>query len=266
MTEHAIERLIAIMARLRDPQHGCPWDIEQDFRSIAPYTIEEAHEVADAIERGDLDALKDELGDLLFQVVFHARMASEIDVFGFDDVVHAVSDKLIRRHPHVFGDDHIADADAQTRNWEAIKAAERAEQGNDDTSILAGISRGLPALRRSVKLQKRAASVGFDWPEVEPIYAKLAEETDELRQAVDSEDPDQIEDEIGDLLFVLTNLARRLKVDPGAALRRSNHKFEQRFRAMEALAEQRGLDLAELDIEAQESLYQEVKQAVADSA
>lgn len=259
MKTEPIQRLIEIMVRLRDPDNGCPWDIEQDFRSIAPYTIEEAHEVADAIERGDMDDLKDELGDLLFQVVFHARMAEEQGSFTFNQVVEAVADKLERRHPHVFGDADIADAESQTVNWEQIKAAERAERGSDDDSVLAGVSRGLPALRRSVKLQKRAARVGFDWPTVEPIFDKLDEEAAELQQAMAGGDADQVEDEVGDLLFVLTNLARKLKVDPGAALRRSNHKFETRFRAMEALARERGLDLSSMSLDEQEALYQAVK-------
>ena len=256
----AIERLIDIMARLRDPDGGCPWDIEQDFKSIASYTIEEAHEVADAIQREDLDDLKDELGDLLFQVVFHARMAEEQQAFAFDDVAHAISDKLERRHPHVFGDMAIDSAEAQTVNWERIKAEERADKGETDGSALAGVSRGLPALRRAVKLQKRAARVGFDWPDTVPILAKLREEAEELEQGIAAGDQDNIEEEIGDLLFVVTNLARKLKVDPGAALRRSNHKFEQRFRAMEALATERGLDLAALDLEQQDALYETIKQ------
>jgi nucleoside triphosphate diphosphatase len=254
-----MQRLIDIMARLRDPEGGCPWDIEQDFKSIAPYTVEEAHEVADAIERGDLDDLKDELGDLLFQVVFHARMAEEQGAFDFCDVVVSIADKLERRHPHVFGDAEIADAHAQTVNWEAIKAAERAEKGDGDESLLAGVSRGLPALRRSVKLQKRAAKVGFDWPAPDPIFDKLGEEADELRAAMRSGDADGIEEEVGDLLFVITNLARKLEVDPGAALRRSNFKFEQRFRAMEALATERGLVLGDLSADELEALYRQAK-------
>ncbi len=254
-----IHRLLHIMARLRDPEGGCPWDIEQDFRSIAPYTIEEAHEVADAIERGDLEDLRDELGDLLFQVVFHARMAEEKGAFAFDDVAAAISDKLERRHPHVFGDADIGDAQAQTVNWENIKAAERAERGESDDSVLAGVSRGLPALRRAVKLQKRAARVGFDWPAVEPIFDKIQEEADELRAAMADDDADGIEEELGDLLFAVTNLARKLEVDPGGALRRSNHKFERRFRAMETLAVERGLDLSAMPHEALEDHYLEVK-------
>ena len=257
--KQSIQRLLDIMARLRDPDDGCPWDIEQDFRSIAPYTSEEAHEVADAIERGDLDDLKDELGDLLFQVVFHARMAEEEGAFRFGDVVESIADKLERRHPHVFGDAEIADAHAQTVNWEQIKAAERAEKGDGDGSLLAGVSRGLPALRRSVKLQKRAARVGFDWPAAEPVFDKIVEELDELKEAMAATDADGIEEEVGDLLFAVTNLARKLDVDPGGALRRSNFKFEQRFRAMEALAAERSQDLKALNADELEGLYRKAK-------
>jgi ATP diphosphatase len=263
MSEAAITRLIGIMARLRDPQSGCPWDIEQTFRSIASYTIEEAHEVAEAIERGDMADLRDELGDLLFQVVFHSRMAEELELFAFEDVAEAISDKLVRRHPHVFGDRSFDSIEDQTASWEQIKAEERAQKGEADRSVLAGVSRGLPALRRAVKLQKRAARVGFDWPDTGPVFAKLREETEELEQAIAADDADNMEEEIGDLLFVLTNLARHLKVDPGAALRRSNHKFEERFRAMEALAEERALDLAALDLQQQDALYREVKARLA---
>ncbi|MEN1728123.1 MAG: nucleoside triphosphate pyrophosphohydrolase [Pseudomonadota bacterium] len=260
MTDSATHRLIEIMARLRDPKTGCPWDIEQDFRSIASYTIEEAHEVAEAIERNDMDDLKDELGDLLFQVVFHARMAEELEHFVYDDVANAIADKLVRRHPHVFGDQTITDSDDQTANWERIKAEERAAKGGSDDSALAGVSRGLPALRRAVKLQKRAARVGFDWPDTGPVFAKLREETDELEQALRANDQDNMEEEVGDLLFVVANLARHMKVDPGAALRRSNQKFEARFRAMESLAQSRGLSLDDLDLEQQDELYEEIKQ------
>ncbi|QKK03434.1 MAG: nucleoside triphosphate pyrophosphohydrolase [Pseudomonadota bacterium] len=252
----AMGRLLDIMIRLRDRQAGCPWDMQQTFRTIAPYTIEEAHEVADAIERDDLEGLRDELGDLLFQVVFHARMAEEQGAFTFDDVARAIADKLERRHPHVFGETEYASAEVQTAAWEDIKAAERSERGENDDSALAGVSRGLPALRRAVKLQKRAARVGFDWPDIEPIFGKLAEESAELRQAIAAGDEDNVEEEIGDLLFVITNLARKLEVDPGGALRRSNYKFEQRFRRMEALAQERGLTLSELDAGDQEQLYQ----------
>lgn len=260
-----IQRLLAIMARLRDPERGCPWDVQQDFRTIAPYTIEEAHEVADAIERGDLDDLRDELGDLLFQVVFHARMAEEQAAFAFDDVVDAVADKLVRRHPHVFGDARVANAQEQTVSWEEIKAAERAQKGGEDSSILAGVSRGLPALRRSVKLQKRAARVGFDWPDAMPVFDKIREETGELERAVAASDADNTEEELGDLLFAVTNVARKLDVDPGSALRRANHKFERRFRSMEALAAERGVDLAESGRETLEAIYIEAKRRLGEA-
>jgi ATP diphosphatase len=259
MTTHRIDDLLDIMARLRDPADGCPWDVEQTFATIAPHTVEEAHEVADAIVRGDMEELKDELGDLLFQVVFHARMAEEEGAFDFADVVEAINDKMLRRHPHVFGDEDIADAEAQTANWEKIKADERAAKGETDTSALAGVPGGLGALQRAVKLQKRAARVGFDWPTVEPIFEKLDEEVDELKQAIALEDADNIEEELGDLLFVLSNLARKLDVDPDMALRRSNLKFEQRFRGMEALAAEREMDFPTLDLDEQELLYREVK-------
>jgi len=259
--EASIERLIAIMARLRDPEIGCPWDIEQTFRSIASYTIEEAHEVAEAIERNDMADLKDELGDLLFQVVFHARMAEEQAAFAFDDVADAISDKLIRRHPHVFGNETFESSEAQTESWERIKAEERAAKGEQDASAMAGVSKGLPALRRAVKLQKRAARVGFDWPTIDPVFSKLREEATELEQAIAANDHDNMEEEVGDLLFVLANLARHLNVDPGAALRRSNQKFEQRFRAMESLAAERGLDLDSLSLAEQDRLYNVIKAA-----
>lgn len=264
-TERPIERLLAIMARLRDPQGGCPWDLEQDFSTIAPYTIEEAYEVADAIDRQDLAGLKDELGDLLLQVVFHAQMAAEQGAFVFDDVANAISDKMVRRHPHVFGDASFADAEAQTLNWEAIKRAERAAAGEQDTSALAGISRGLPEWQRALKLQSRAARTGFDWPGPEPVLEKLQEEIAEVRAEFARGDVaanhERLEDEIGDLLFVAANLARHAKVDPGAALRRANQKFERRFRAMEALAEAAGTPLSTLTLEQQEALWQQVKRA-----
>ena len=264
-----IAGLLAIMARLRDREHGCPWDLEQDFSTIAPYTIEEAYEVADAIDRGDLDALKDELGDLLLQVVFHAQMAHEQQAFAFDDVATAISEKMVRRHPHVFGDASFADAGAQTLNWEEIKRAERAAAGEEDRSALAGISRGLPEWQRAVKLQHKAAKVGFDWPGPDPVIAKLHEEIEEVRAefaavAADPGDPaarDRLEDELGDLLFVCANLARHAKVDVGAALRRANLKFEQRFRAMEAMAAADGLRLSDLPLAAQDAYWDRAKQA-----
>jgi ATP diphosphatase len=262
-----IGTLLAIMARLRDPAGGCPWDRDQTFATIAPYTIEEAYEVVDAIDRGDLDDLRDELGDLLLQVVFHARMAEEQGAFDFADVVAAISDKMLRRHPHVFAGAQVGDAAAQTRAWEAHKHAERAAAGGTDASALAGIARGLPEWQRAVKLQHRAARVGFDWPGPVPVIAKLHEEIDEVLvefDAVahapgDAAAQDRLEDEIGDLLFVCANLARHAKVDPGTALRRANRKFERRFRAMEALAAADGKQLAELPLEQQEVYWLRAK-------
>ena len=263
-----IATLLRVMAALRHPETGCPWDVEQDFSTIAPYTIEEAYEVADAIDRGDLADLKDELGDLLLQVVFHARMAEEQGVFDFGDVVAAICDKMTRRHPHVFAGASVEDAEAQTRNWDELKRAERAARGDADTSALAGISRGLPEWQRAVKLQHKAAKVGFDWPGPEPVIAKLHEEIDEVRAeftavARDPDDAaarDRLEDEIGDVLFVCANLARHAKVDFGAALRRANLKFERRFRAMEALAGADG-GLAGKSLEAQDRYWDSAKAA-----
>jgi nucleoside triphosphate diphosphatase len=258
-----IADLLAIMARLRDPADGCPWDREQTFATIAPYTIEEAYEVADAIDRGDLDDLRDELGDLLLQVVFHARMAQEQGAFEFSDVVAAISDKMLRRHPHVFADTPVEDAAAQTRAWEVHKQAERKAAGNADGSALAGIARGLPEWQRAIKLQHRAARVGFDWPGPLPVIAKLHEEIEEVRVEFgavasapgDAAAQDRLEDEIGDLLFVCANLARHAKVDPGTALRRANRKFERRFRDMEALAAAEGVQLTDLPLEQQERYW-----------
>lgn len=261
MTEpgNGIERLLAIMARLRDPANGCPWDVAQDYASIAPYTIEEAYEVADAIDRGDFDDLRDELGDLLLQVVFHAQMAQEQGRFDFADVAAAICDKMVRRHPHVFADAMVADADAQTLAWEQHKRAERA-QHSDDHSALAGIARGLPEWQRATKLQKRAAAVGFDWPSVEPVLEKLHEEIAEVRvEFAKGLGHDALEDEIGDVLFVCVNLARHAKVDFGNALRRANAKFERRFRRMEVLAAGDGLVLAELDLSAQDGYWERAK-------
>lgn len=260
----SIDRLLSIMARLRDPQRGCPWDLAQDFSTIAPYTIEEAYEVVDAIDRGDLDDLKDELGDLLLQVVFHAQMAAEQGAFEFDEVADAISDKLVRRHPHVFASVQADDAADVARNWEEIKRIERAGKGKQDASALAAISRGMPEWQRALKLQSRAAKTGFDWPGPAPVMAKLEEEMVEVRAelARDVDDPDRaarLQDEIGDLLFVCLNLARKSQVDAGAALRHANAKFERRFRAMEAEAERDGLTFAELELEAQEALWQRVK-------
>jgi len=264
-----IQRLLAIMARLRDPAGGCPWDLAQDFSTIAPYTIEEAYEVADAIDRGDMAGLREELGDLLLQVVFHAQMATEAGEFGFADVARAISDKMERRHPHVFGDARRDDAEAVRASWEEIKRAERVAAGNDDRSALAGIARGLPEWQRAVKLQERAARTGFDWPGPAPVLAKLEEELAEVRAEFDALAAahgdaavrDRLEDELGDLLFVAANLARHAGVDVGAALRRANHKFERRFRAMEALAAAEGTCIDGLALDAQEALWERVKRA-----
>ena len=261
--------LLAIMARLRDREHGCPWDVEQTFATIAPYTIEEAYEVADAIDRGDLPGLKDELGDLLLQVVFHARMAEEQGAFAFADVVAAIGDKMVRRHPHVFGGAAVEDAAAQTRAWDEHKRREREQAGHDDGSALAGIARGLPEWQRAVKLQHKAAKVGFDWPGPAPVIEKLHEEIDEVRAefAAIAADPGdaaaqhRLEDEIGDLLFVCANLARHAKVDVGSALRRANLKFERRFRAMEALAAADGTALERLPLEEQDRYWERAKRA-----
>lgn len=227
-----MSRLLEIMRRLRDPETGCPWDIEQDFSTIAPYTIEEAYEVADAIQREAWDELKTELGDLLFQSVFHAQMAEERGLFGFDDVANTMSDKMVSRHPHVFGtESREKSAEQQTRDWEMIKAAERATKA--ETRTLDGVALGLPALLRAVKLQKRAARVGFDWPSTDQVLSKIIEETQELVEARDSMDQTAIEEEFGDLLFVVANLARHLKIDPEAALRAANAKFVRRFSYIE---------------------------------
>ena len=257
----AIEPLLSIMARLRDRERGCPWDLVQDFATIAPYTIEEAYEVADAIDRHDLAGLKDELGDLLFQVVFHARMAEEAGHFAFGDVVAAICDKMVRRHPHVFGDAVVADAAAQTVAWEESKRRERGEGA--DASALAGVARGLPEWQRALKLQQRAAAVGFDWPDVDPVLAKLHEEIEEVRAEfkAPARDPQRLTDEIGDVLFVCVNLARHAGVDPGTALRHANAKFERRFRRMEALAAADGTGLPAVPLQGQERYWDRAKAA-----
>jgi ATP diphosphatase len=259
---HPIDRLLEIMARLRDPERGCPWDREQDFRTIAPYTIEEAYEVADAIERADMAALKDELGDLLLQVVFHARMAEEAGHFAFDDVAGAISDKMVRRHPHVFGDVAIASVAAQNEAWEAHKAAERAATGNARSVVaseLDGVALALPALLRAAKISGRAARIGFDWPDARAVIPKIAEEIAEVEAELDAgAAPVALEEEIGDLLFAAANLARKLEVEPETALRRATAKFERRFRQVEALAAERGIGR---DLGALEALWLEVKES-----
>lgn len=242
--------LADVMARLRDPDTGCPWDIQQDFASIAPYTIEEAYEVADAVERNDMDALRDELGDLLLQVAFHSRMAEQAGHFALQDVIDAITQKMIRRHPHVFGEGaRREDGHAQ---WEAIKAAERAEK-DPDPSALAGVAIALPALLRAEKLQNRAARTGFDWPDMVGVLDKIAEELDEVREAATQ---DEREEEVGDLFFAVVNLARHLKVDPETALRKANGKFDRRFRSMEAQA---GDTFAGLPLDGKEALWQQAK-------
>ena len=251
-------RLLEIMRRLRDPETGCPWDIEQDFATIAPYTIEEAYEVADAIERDAWDELKGELGDLLFQSVFHAQMASERGLFTFDEVADTMSDKMVARHPHVFGDEsRDKSAEQQTRDWETVKAAERAGKAQHGT--LDGVAIGLPALLRAVKLQKRAARVGFDWPEVGNVVDKIAEEAEELVEARDSLTQEEIEEEMGDLLFVMANLARHLGVEPEGALRAANAKFIRRFEGIEARLGAQGKRPEDSTLEEMDALWDAVK-------
>src|ERR1700732_4562027 len=251
-----IDRLLEIMARLRDPERGCPWDREQDFATIAPYTIEEAYEVADAIERGDMAALKDELGELLLQVGFHARLAEEAGLFAFDQVAEAIADKMLRRHPHVFGDVEIGSVAAQNEGWGAHKAGERKGSGAAD-SVLDGVALALPALLRAAKISRRAARIGFDWPDARAVIPKLMEEICELEAELDGGAPAAaLEEEMGDLLFAVANLARKLDIEPETALRRATAKFERRFRRVEALAAERGIGP---DLDALEALWQEVK-------
>ncbi len=254
-----IERLVEIMVRLRAPD-GCPWDRVQDFRSIAPYTIEEACEVAEAIEQGDMAGLRDELGDLLLQVVYHARMAEEAGEFGFDDVVRAVSDKMLSRHPHVFGDTPGGPrARAEDVDWEAMKAAERAQRGEHRDSVLDGVPVTLAGLTRALKLTRRAATVGFDWTDPKDVLSKLTEEAAELVDEIDADDTERMEEEYGDLLFVLANLARHLKVDPEAAMRRANTKFERRFRGVEALLKADGRSPEQATLAEMDALWDQVK-------
>ncbi len=260
----ALQRLIGIMAKLRDPVGGCPWDQVQDFASIAPYTVEEAYEVADAIGRGPEPAvLLDELGDLLFQTVYHARMAEEREWFAFADVAEAIADKMIRRHPHVFGDAAARDAAAQTAAWEVQKAAERATRA--ETGTLAGVPVGLPALTRAAKLTRRAARVGFDWPDAAAVLDKLEEEAAELRAELPGADPTRLADEVGDLLFVLANLARKLDLDPEACLAAANRKFERRFAGVEARLAATGLAPGDAGLPAMEPAWQAVKAAERDA-
>ncbi len=263
LPQEPLARLLAVMAWLRHREHGCPWDIDQTFRTIAPYTIEEAYEVADAIDRDDLPALKEELGDLLLQVVYHAQMASEAKAFDFADVAAAIAEKMIDRHPHVFGDLRITDADAQTASWEARKAAERARKGDTPAGTLDGVARALPALLRAEKLQKRAARVGFDWKTIGPVIDKIEEELRELRSELEAGKVDaaRVHDELGDVLFATANLARHCKVDPEAALRSTNDKFERRFRYIERKLAEQGRTPSQASLEEMEELWQAAKTA-----
>lgn len=256
-----IEALLAIMAKLRDPNGGCPWDLEQNFATIAPYTIEEAYEVADAIERGDMADLRDELGDLLLQVAFHAQMADEDDLFKFEDVVRAICEKMIRRHPHVFGDEATGSAVAVKGRWDEIKDQERAAKGKPvPASILDDVPFALPALTRAVKLQNRAARVGFDWPSTVEVLDKLNEEMLELSEELTKGgDADRLEDEFGDLLFVYANLARHMKIDPEAALRRANAKFSRRFKHIEDRLAAENRQPQDSTLEEMDALWTEAK-------
>lgn len=255
-----IQKLLDIMERLRQPDSGCPWDVEQDFSSVAPYTVEEAYEVADAIERGDMDALRDELGDLLFQVAFHAQMAKEAGHFTFEDIVDAISAKMTRRHPHVFGSDEQRAAGAQAASWEEIKAVERAKSGDD--SALACVARALPAVSRANKLGLRASRVGFDWPDRQGVRDKIHEELDELEEAVGTRESDHIEEEFGDVLFAVVNMARHLDIDPEQALSRANNKFERRFRDMERDIRAQGKRITDFSLESLDQRWRAAKNRV----
>jgi len=258
-TDAGLERLLEIMRRLRDPLTGCPWDIEQNFNSIAPYTIEEAYEVADAIARGDMSDLCGELGDLLLQAVYHAQLAEEAGHFGLQDVVRTISDKMLHRHPHVFGtESRDKSAAQQIKDWETIKAQERAERG-DETSALDGVAAGLPALTRAIKLQNRAARVGFDWPEMAQVVDKITEEAAELVEARDTLGKAEQIEEYGDLMFVMANLARHLDIDPEAALRSANAKFTRRFKGVEKLLSDIGKKPATSNLAEMDALWNDVK-------
>ena len=253
-----LERLLEIMARLRDPNGGCPWDQAQTFATIAPYTVEEAYEVADAIERGDLDHLKEELGDLLLQVVFHARMADEQGAFAFNDVAAAIADKMIRRHPHVFAEETYRDLADQVAGWEAIKAQERAKK-NAAASLLDDVPAGLPGLTRAVKLTKRAARVGFDWPSTVEVLDKLREELGELEDEIAEADANKMREELGDLLFVCANLARKLDVDPEDAIRGANAKFVRRFAYIEKRLAETGSTPEQSNLAEMDALWNEIR-------
>ena len=253
--DSSISRLKALMAKLRDPQTGCPWDMEQTFKTIAPYTIEEAYEVSDAIDNGNMGELKEELGDLLLQVIFHAQMADEQNEFDFDNICDALVKKMIIRHPHVFGNEEERSAGEQTKAWEALKADERKQKGG--ASVLDGVASALPALMRAEKLQKRAARVGFDWPDTLQVLDKIIEEAGEVIEAKEGGEPQhRIHEEVGDLIFAVTNLARKLGVDPEHALRDTNKKFTNRFHYIEENAEQ---ELPDMDLDALEALWKAAK-------
>lgn len=257
----AIDRLVQVMARLRNPNGGCPWDLEQSFKTIAPHTLEETYEVIEAIEQNDTKAMKDELGDLLFQIIFHAQMGSEANLFTLDEIATHVTDKMIERHPHVFGDRNVDTAQGVVTNWENDKAKKREAAANGKpVSALDGVTTALPASTRAVKLQNRAARVGFDWPDARDIIAKIREEITELENEIDAKDNhDAVEDEFGDVFFAVINLARRLKVDPETALRRTNRKFESRFRGIEQKLAAQGRDIQNATLDEMEKIWNEVK-------
>jgi len=253
------KRLLHVMQQLRDPETGCSWDKKQDFTSLIPYTLEEAYEVIDAIERNDMQDLKGELGDLLFQVVFHAHIAEEQGIFDFEQVAKTVADKLIRRHPHVFSDTVYANEAEQKQAWEQLKASERAEKEQQNHTILSGVAKNLPALVQCKKIQDRAAHHGFDWPNVEPVYDKVLEELDEVKEAWESGDQEHIEEEVGDLLLVAVNLARHMNVDPEQALKKSTQKFTKRFEYIEEKVLQSGREVKQCELSELDNLWNEAK-------
>lgn len=260
----AMQQLLEIMRALRNPASGCPWDLEQNFQSLIPYTLEEAYEVADAIERNNVDDIKSELGDLLFQIVFYSQLAEELHAFDFNDVVQAISEKLRRRHPHVFAAAKVSSAEEQTKEWDKIKQQERAAKAEESSSSLShldDVSRTLPSIMRAEKLQKRAAREGFDWPNIKGVMAKVAEELDEVQQELDAEvqQKDRLEDEIGDLFFSCVNLSHHAGVDAEQCLRKANLKFERRFRALENKANNKGGQINQMNTDELEKLWQEVK-------
>lgn len=260
-TDDPIQDLLTLMKRLRDKDTGCPWDLEQTFETIVPYTLEEAYEVAEAINQNDMPELRDELGDLFLQVVFHSQIAEDLGEFNIDDVARSIVDKMVRRHPHVFGEMEFHNAEAQTNNWESLKAKERdaKSKNNQSISALDGVALALPALTRAEKLLKRAARTGFDWPNTKDIVEKLHEELEELKQAVLSKDQKHIEEEMGDVLLVVANLARKHRVDPETALRAANEKFQRRFQGMEEEAMKNDAKFAELSLHEQSELWKIIK-------